>query len=197
MRITRRCKPTKGVSVLGSSERRRYFRFVLPLRPQPFAVERPSVTRPLLAPVFDRLLATALFGGAAGLLALAFWALFWGDIAAIGAMAGIPAAIIVGAIAAPQLARRAAHSDSPAPACRDGAAVVIWIYLIAAVLLAIAFSVSDASSLGRLLGGFAFGLIVSLVYGSIALVPALLLGAAAGWVFYRVRRGDALPTGAV
>ena len=44
-RRTRRCKPTKGVRVLGSSKCRRYFRFVPPSCPQPFAVERPSVMR--------------------------------------------------------------------------------------------------------------------------------------------------------
>ena len=43
--LTRRCKPTKGVSVLGSAGHRRYFCFVLPPCPQPFAVERRSVRR--------------------------------------------------------------------------------------------------------------------------------------------------------
>ena len=45
-RLTRRCKPTKGASALGSFERQRYFRFGPSWRPQPFAVERPSVTPP-------------------------------------------------------------------------------------------------------------------------------------------------------
>ena len=40
-----RCKPAKGAGALGSSERRRYFRFVPPSCPRPFAVERPLVYR--------------------------------------------------------------------------------------------------------------------------------------------------------
>ena len=43
VQLTRRCKPTKGVSVLGSSESRHYFSFDLLPCPQPFAVERPPV----------------------------------------------------------------------------------------------------------------------------------------------------------
>lgn len=46
--LTRRCKPTSGVSVLISSGRRRYFRLVPRSCPQPFAVEQPLVLQHLL-----------------------------------------------------------------------------------------------------------------------------------------------------
>lgn len=154
-----------------------------------YLLHRPS-------PVSDRLLSAALFGGAAGLLALGLWPLLWGDIVAFGAAAGVPAAAVVGALAAPRLAANAARSAGPARACWDGAAVAIWAYLLGALAFALALAVSARPGSGSFVGSFALSLLLSLVYGAVALAPALAFGAVAGWLFYKWRSG-ALPAGAV
>ncbi|PAP74791.1 hypothetical protein B1759_16565 [Rubrivirga sp. SAORIC476] len=146
--------------------------------------------------VSDRLLAAALFGGAACLLAVGFWAVFWADVAAFGAAVGVPAAAVIGALAAPRLAAHAATSSGPTRAARDGAAVAIWAYVLGAFALAVFVAVTDGIGFGGIVRGFALGLLFSLGYGAIALVPALILGAGAGWLFY-VLRTNASPAGAV
>lgn len=144
----------------------------------------------------DRLLAAALFGGAACLLAVGVWAVFWADVAAFGAAVGVPAAAIFGALAAPRFTAHAAAACGPARACRDGAAVAIWAHLLGAFALAVFVAVTDGIGAGGAVKGFALGLLFSLGYGAIALVPALALGAGAGWLFY-VFKTNASPAGAV
>jgi hypothetical protein len=133
----------------------------------------------------DRALGATLFGTAAATLWLASWLFFDGELLSFGAASSIPAALAVGALAAPRLASDAIRTGELSRGCGAGVLITLATYLLSAVLIALYMSLPlNNPTLSSLVGNVGFVFAFSAMTGLLFLLPALALGAVAGWMFY-------------
>lgn len=141
----------------------------------------------------DRTLSAGLFGLAALLFWLGCWLLFPDASSFWLGSISVAAALVAGAYAGPRLAADALRTGNPQRGWGAGALVTLAAFVLSVCLLAPLPLLWEELRTSNVLGALATLFLLALYYGLVYLWPALLFGAGAGWLFYRIRLRREIP----